>query len=96
MEEKKKKDRLIYVNKENFEAALCGNEIELAPVEFRLLDLLLRGHGKIQSRNYLIRALYGNHDIDDKSLSFNAHISNLRKKLICPSCSVKIENQLRV
>lgn len=46
LEENKKKDQLLYINKESFEVALCGNEIELTPVEFKLLSLLMSDQGK--------------------------------------------------
>ncbi|BBN97601.1 winged-helix domain-containing protein [Sporolactobacillus terrae] len=95
-EEKKKKDQLLSMNKEKFEVTLCGEDVELTPIEFRLLGLLFQVQGEIQSRNYLTRKLYGVNSIDGKSFSFNTHISHLRKKLKCSSCSVNIENQVRV
>jgi two-component system response regulator CpxR len=57
-----------------------GRAVELTAVEFTLLELLLRGAGRVVPRDDLFMQVLGRREMpDDRSM--DTHISNLRKKL---------------
>jgi DNA-binding response OmpR family regulator len=56
-----------------------GEEANLTPTEFKLLEVLLRRQGKAVKREQLIAALHGGDQATEQALQ--THISRLRKKL---------------
>jgi two-component system OmpR family response regulator len=54
--------------------------IELTPREFRLLELLMRRAGQVQTRNALIEGVWG-HDSDVEPNTVDVFIGTLRKKV---------------
>jgi len=59
---------------------LAGKSIDLSPVEFNLLQLLLENRGRVFPRTKLEDNLYGwNKDVDSNTVE--VHIHHLRKKL---------------
>jgi len=61
-------------------AWLDGQELDLTPVEFRLLRTLASSPGRIFSRDQLLDHLYNDHRIvTDRTV--DSHIKNLRRKL---------------
>ena len=58
-----------------------GSQLELPPMEFRLLRAFLQHAGKIQTRETLLQALRGDGVEDVASNLLDVHIHNLRKKL---------------
>lgn len=60
--------------------SLSGNQIELSPVEFQLLQLLLENRGRVYAKNQLEDNIYGwNKEVDSNAIE--VHIHHLRKKL---------------
>ena len=59
---------------------ISGNEINLTALEFRLLEKLLEGAGKVLNRELLYKAILG-HYSNPFERSLDMHISRLRKKL---------------
>jgi len=61
-------------------AQLDGRELDLTPVEFRLLGTLAAAPGRVFSRSKLLERLYEDHRVvGDRTV--DAHIKNLRRKL---------------
>lgn len=59
---------------------VSGKPIDLSPVEFNLLLLLLEGRGQVFPRRQLEENLYGwNKDVDSNAIE--VHVHHLRKKL---------------
>lgn len=72
--------RGIILFPERFFCQVEGQEIELTPVEFRMLQTLISKPGRVHSRDHLMHSSY----LDDRIVSdrtIDSHIKNLRKKL---------------
>ncbi len=61
--------------------SIDGKEIDLSPMEFRLLRAFLQQAGKIQTRDSLLQALCGDGTEEVASNLLDVHIHHLRKKL---------------
>ncbi|WOT04105.1 response regulator [Shewanella youngdeokensis] len=71
----------ISVNVERFKCYVNQQEVELTPVEFRLLNTFLLRPGVVHSRDSLMQVCY----VDDRIVSartIDSHIKNLRAKLV--------------
>lgn len=70
----------LTLNVDNSTAEVAGEIIDLSKNEYRLLYILLRNHGKILSREKLLRALWDDERfVDDNTLTVN--INRLRRKI---------------
>ncbi|MGH7807313.1 MAG: response regulator [Thermodesulfobacteriota bacterium] len=83
-EEDKKLIRLgtLSIDKEKFEATVDGKKIDLTTTEFKILEVLAEGQGRVYTRDQLLKKkrLWG----DDKLVydrTIDVHIKNLREKL---------------
>ena len=75
----------LHIDESSYSASLCGQPLDLTPVEFRLLAALARQPGRVFSRDQLLDKLHP----DQRTLSdrtVDSHIKNLRRKLeqACP------------
>ena len=61
-------------------AYLNQNELKLTPIEYKLLCLLAVNIGKVLTRNYIIREIWGSASENDSG-SLRVFITSLRKKL---------------
>ncbi len=91
-EEGKKLIRLgsISIDTEKFEAAVEGKKIDLTTTEFKILEVLAEGQGRVYTRDQLLKKkrLWG----DDKLVydrTIDVHIKNLREKLGKAGNSIK-------
>ena len=66
-----------------------GEEIDLKPKEFRLLEALIRSKGRIQTRNMLLEKVWGL-NFDPTTSVVETHISRLRAKIEKPFGDVVI------
>jgi DNA-binding response OmpR family regulator len=57
-----------------------GEAIELTPIEFKLLDLLVRSRGRVLSRERLVEGVWGPATFASDRIVDN-HIANLRRKV---------------
>jgi two-component system OmpR family response regulator len=57
-----------------------SREVDLTPREFRLLELLMRRAGKVQTRDAIIEAVWG-HDSDVEANTVDVFIGTLRRKV---------------
>lgn len=70
----------LVIDEEGFCAFFDGKDLDLTPVEFRLLSILVQGRGKVFSRDQLLTALHDDQRVvTDRTV--DTHIKNLRKKL---------------
>jgi two-component system OmpR family response regulator len=58
----------------------AGEEIELQPREFRLLEVLMRNKGRVLTRTMLLERVWSIH-FDPKTSVVETHISRLRSKI---------------
>ncbi len=70
----------IMIDADKFKALVCEQEVDLTPIEFRLLTLLNKSPERVFSRDYLMDNVYIDHRIvSDRTM--DSHIKNLRKKI---------------
>lgn len=72
--------RDVVLSPERFQCLIGEVELELSPVEFRMLQTLLAHPGRVFSRDSLMHSSY----LDDRIVSnrtIDSHIKNLRKKI---------------
>jgi two-component system, OmpR family, alkaline phosphatase synthesis response regulator PhoP len=70
----------LTVNFPKHEAYLTGKALNLTPVEFKLLGVLIREPNRVFSRAQLIEKVLG-YDFDGFDRTIDVHILNLRRKL---------------
>ncbi len=61
-------------------ADVAGEDVELTPTEFKLLETLARQPGRIFTRSQLLDAIHGV-AFESYELAIDAHIKNLRRKV---------------
>lgn len=67
----------------NRRVSRAGQEIDLQPREFRLLEVLMRGEGRVITRTMLLERVWDFH-FDPKTSVVETHISRLRAKVDKP------------
>ncbi|MBA7640435.1 Alkaline phosphatase synthesis transcriptional regulatory protein PhoP [subsurface metagenome] len=70
----------LTVNFHKHEASLGGKSLNLTPVEFRLLGVMIKEPGRVFSREQLIENALG-YDFEGFNRTIDVHILNLRRKL---------------
>jgi len=70
----------LTVNFLKHEVSLAGKPVNLTPVEFKLLAVLIKQPGRVFSRAELIEKAFG-YDFDGFDRTIDVHILNLRRKL---------------
>src|SRR5208282_6231739 len=70
----------IQINPSTREARVAGTPVELTPVEFDLLEMLMRSAGRVVSRDEITQALF-EREATPYDRFLDVHISHLRKKL---------------
>jgi two-component system, OmpR family, response regulator BaeR len=74
------KEGEIELHVETRQVMICGQEIQLTPIEFGLLKMLLAQPKRIFSRNELINNVQG-YDFEGYDRTVDTHVKNLRKKI---------------
>lgn len=70
----------IRIDKGSFEIMLAGVRLELTTTEFKLLCLLVERRGRVQSRDVLLKDVWGYENLID-TRTVDTHIRRLREKL---------------
>ena len=71
----------IAVDRDSYTARCNDKELELTPVEFRLLATLVESPGRVFSRDKLLDHIYEDHRVvADRTV--DSHVKNLRRKLV--------------
>jgi two-component system, OmpR family, alkaline phosphatase synthesis response regulator PhoP len=78
----------LKVNFLRHEVSLAGENLNLTPVEFKLLGVLIREPNRVFSRTQLIEKVLG-YDFEGYDRTIDVHILNLRRKLEADSASPK-------
>lgn len=73
--------RGIEVREDRFECLVNGEEIDLTPVEFRVLVAMIGAPRRVFSRQQLMRVAYEDHRVVSER-TIDSHLRNLRKKLV--------------
>lgn len=72
--------RSVTINEDRYECVVSGQNIDLTPVEFRMLKALLTRPGHVYSREKLIDLAYeDNRVVSDRTI--DTHVKNLRRKI---------------
>ncbi len=69
----------LQMDSESKTASLRGQDLDLSPTEFRILEILAERMGKVVSREQLLSRVWDPYGGDTRTL--DVHISRLRKKL---------------
>ena len=70
----------VTLDTEKYQAYFEGNELDLTPTEYRLLEALVRRRGKVASEQELVQEVWGKYRSEDTAL-VRRYILMLRKKL---------------
>jgi len=70
----------VTLDTEKYRAYFNGNELDLTPTEYRLLEALVRRRGKVASEQELVQEVWGKYRSEDTAL-VRRYILMLRKKL---------------
>lgn len=70
----------IELDREARRAFSEGEELELTPLEYRLLEVLLERHGRVQSRHQLLEAVWDT-DAAIETRTVDMHVARLRHKM---------------
>lgn len=70
----------IALDRAQHRASVLGHSLDLTPIEFRLLEVLLSHPGRVYSRSQLLDLVYDDeHVVSDRSI--DSHVKNLRRKV---------------
>jgi len=70
----------IHLDPERGQLLVRGEEVALAPKEFKLLQLLMENEGRIVTRQTLLDKVWG-YDFEGEQQTINVHIRWLREKI---------------
>lgn len=79
-EEKKLSVGAITLDPARHHVEVGGRPVRLTSVEFRLLSMLMRRHGRVQERDRLLNEVWGYESVID-TRTVDTHVRRLRKKL---------------
>ncbi|MBI3433949.1 MAG: phosphate regulon transcriptional regulator PhoB [Proteobacteria bacterium] len=70
----------IELDRERKRVARAGREVDLGPIEFRLLEFLMQSPGRVYSREQLLDGVWGR-DVYIDERTVDVHVGRLRKAL---------------
>ena len=71
----------ITIKKDSHDVYVTGEKIDLTATEYKLLILLTERMGRVQSREVLLRDVWG-YDSDIDTRTVDTHVQRLRTKLL--------------
>jgi len=71
----------IRLDFQKYEATKKGRKLDLTPLEFRMLKLLIEKKGQVISRNDFLDHIWGEDNVSVSSRTVDSHIANIRKKI---------------
>ncbi len=84
-----KTSTLVKLDDEKYAVSFNNKNLDLTPVEFRLLKTMFKQPGKVYSREQLMNNLYtDNRIVTDRTV--DSHIKNIRKKFLNAGCNNEI------
>src|SRR5918993_631182 len=70
----------LELDREAFRVRRAGREVHLGPIEFRLLEFLMKSPGRVYSREQLLDGVWGSEKyVDERTV--DVHIGRLRRAL---------------
>ncbi len=70
----------LNINFTNREIIVRNEEVHLTPLEFKIMELMIKNRGKVLTHNYILKEVWGNYINDDKK-SLRVFMANLRRKI---------------
>jgi len=64
-----------------YEATKHGQKIDFTPLEFQVLQLLVKNKSKVLTRDEILEKVWGEHNVVISLRTIDSHIANIRKKL---------------
>jgi two-component system alkaline phosphatase synthesis response regulator PhoP len=71
----------IVLDFRKYEATKKGKTLELTPLEFRILKLLIEKKGQVVSRDDFLDQIWGEENVSVSFRTVDSHIANIRKKI---------------
>jgi two-component system alkaline phosphatase synthesis response regulator PhoP len=71
----------IELDFKKYEATKKGENLELTPLEFHLMKLLIQRKGEVLTRNDFLDGVWGEDNLSVSDRTVDSHIANIRKKL---------------
>jgi DNA-binding response OmpR family regulator len=71
----------IELDFKKYEATKKGEILELTPLEFHLLKLLIKKKGEVLTRDDFLNSVWGEDNLSVSDRTVDSHIANIRKKL---------------
>jgi two-component system alkaline phosphatase synthesis response regulator PhoP len=71
----------VVLNFKKFEARKNDEMLEFTPLEYQLLQYLVRERGAVLSRNEILDHIWGEDNVVVTSRTIDSHIANIRKKI---------------
>jgi len=71
----------IELDFKKYEATKGGENLELTPLEFHLMKLLIQRKGEVLSRDDFLDGVWGEDNLSVSDRTVDSHIANIRKKL---------------
>lgn len=71
----------IRLDFQRYEATKKGKKLELTPLEFRMLKLLIGKKGQVLSRDDFLDRIWGEENVSVSFRTVDSHIANIRKKI---------------
>ena len=71
----------IELNFKKYEATKKGKKLDMTPLQFQILKLLIQKKGEVLSRDELLDEVWGRDDVCISHRTIDSHIANIRKKI---------------
>ncbi|MCJ7580394.1 MAG: response regulator transcription factor [Candidatus Aminicenantes bacterium] len=71
----------IELNFKKYEATKKGKKLDLTPLQFQILKLLIQKKGAVLSRDELLDEIWGRDNVWISHRTIDSHIANIRKKI---------------
>jgi two-component system alkaline phosphatase synthesis response regulator PhoP len=71
----------IELDFKKFEASKKGKKLDLTPLEFHMLKLLVERKGEVLRRDDFLDGIWGEDNVSVSSRTVDSHIANIRKKI---------------
>lgn len=71
----------LFIDFEKHVVSVNEQEIHLTPIEFEILGLLARNHGKVLTHHYILKNIWGEHNLESDIQTLRVTMANLRRKI---------------
>jgi two-component system KDP operon response regulator KdpE len=58
-----------------------SDEVHLTPIEYDILSLLVKNHGKVLTHHYILKNIWGSQSIESDIQTLRVTMANLRRKI---------------